>query len=382
MLYSDWLDQTRTAEDKHLIYYNFSNLDGGRLDGGLDLPAFRDARDRFVNFLGADVSVDPPEKLLKRFCEDEITNLGAAAAAYAGIKIPDEERFCAVKSIRSFENNPAAIGLPTLNVRELGKAYHRAAAKVDVTTFSDRGDQMFTSNFKREVKRQIDIRLDQARRREAHARVRAGRHRSAGGIAVSGAAYHNKFPLWLTKKSALDAMTRSLPADATVEERSGHYAGLRCELGLFHPSDENSDREFSIGPREARNFFDLQPNRIAVQLTINIPAAAAVRPTQPTVFSMGFDHLFVARGAVTSTGASSEPMAGKTVKLADKSCSTHGATCECGMPGLPEAVIPTEEIFTVATGLTVDIESIDPIFSEDLRYEPPECDMIRMKNPV
>lgn len=190
-------------------------------------------------------------------------------------------------------------------------------------------------------------------------------------------------PIWLTCKISWDAERAALPNTADALQKSGYVAGLRCALGLFSAYDHAPDI-IEAHDRYGRAIPPTFRYRCLLTFSATFNASDFPHVTQPNLFSVGFDDLFVSRRTADPARRNAgEDVSGRTVRLVDNRCRHGGRavdTCaRCGTAGLPEVVTPKAVLFDRA-----DVQFLKAYgaFSQDLRrYSKPSCDAIRSKNP-
>lgn len=169
-------------------------------------------------------------------------------------------------------------------------------------------------------------------------------------------------PWWFTFEDALEAELGELRRDPEPLERSGYAAGLRCLMGLWHPSDHvRTTTSFAEAGWMALRY------RVLFQLRFEPSEREEQLMRQPANFSDGTPRLFVS--------AKRHAEGGLTVRLVDETCE-HTTGCKCATDGLPEGVFPT---FSFMSGDgPYEVSGIYLLLDRDIsRYQTPTCDWIR-----
>lgn len=171
-------------------------------------------------------------------------------------------------------------------------------------------------------------------------------------------------PLWFTSREAFDLEVAALLDDSEGIVASAYGAGLRWHLGLYSAHDNVTDARIPT-----------YGFRVCAIIEADFMDDALKHTAQPSILSKGDAQLFVSRKKRISGGSTG--MDGKTVRLRDNKCS-HDATCKCGRPGLPEAVVP-ESVFVEQA---LQLRSLALVSTHHLRrYTKPELNNIRRNNP-
>lgn len=381
----DYLEWKRLAADEagnHLIEFNADRLEDPEYSSGF-LPGKRsEALGRFNDYL-ARTRQTSAKAILGAFSKSDIRQHAGRSVAYFGYMSQGVHECRALKTARSFNRRTKTVqGLGDVSLREIDEAIKSAIADVD-RAYNRRPRDNFSAEAKREIGARIKATIDQAvSRTSASGTTRAPRsgtpRRSPTLASATTTPKFSSEPLWMTTKDAVEARHGVLGADADPIVASGYAGGLKAKLGLDsgYLSELDRDRTAATSTTFPGHLSVAALFRVLLVLEISIPSTAT-RPSQPNIFCLGYESLFVSRKGPTSPGATGEAsVSGRTVRLRNRKCSSHGAACECGSEGLPEAVLPWN---TAMHECTISAKCI-PVFRDDLDYERPSVDMIRSKN--
>lgn len=368
---NEWRKAAKNEEDEHLLAFNYDRYMDGSLQATWVADGLPDAFERFNNHLAAtDPSYVCPIAALEAFANEEVERLAdnvaarTETAAFVGVEATGSSRFVALKSLHFLSDNMASVGLGDFIIGDLVNAVGRV---VGSTRFKQRPlDQSYVDT-KRKIDKVITAFINSPIVPAGEDTDLANRTGASGGNAISiQPVSFGSNPVWLTCEDSLPLSSAGeVPEqeyDVTI--RSAYSAGMKEALGLWSEFEGGTDSQ-RFGRENIENTLRYG---IVFLLAVNLEDRM---PVQPSIFSLGTPELFVARP--------SEPnrhLNGRTVHLQRTACNPHDHSCGCGSPGLPEAVLPAEEVMRV--GAKVMYHAF--VFGEDLPFAYPDQKMIRSKN--
>ncbi len=385
----DWHEMAVDESAENLIAFNYEYIVNGAHIGSFRNGSSVEVLKRFEHFLKHRARTSA-KKILKDFAQRDRRSRGADCAAYAGVQVNGINSFRALKTAHFFlDHRSHVLNYGDIKLAELTIAIDQAVAE-QAQPYKRRP----AGNFKAETKRQIDRSLkkaiDNARSRSAEADARAARSGSVRSRTATSGGSKVGFaddPFWITSKKALQDELGKLGESAGPLERSGFAAGLKCALGLHsgYPSERAPDQSFADSPAPPDEpISPMSRFRVLFLLDVELSPSVSAPPTQPNIFSEGYENLFVARPGPSDMDTSGEDsMRGRTVRLRNVRRHSHGDECMCGAPGLPEAVMPTQlAIEEAGKGKDAIGSECLVAFADDLIYDLPDCEMIRNKNAI
>lgn len=376
MAFGDWISWAISNQGDKLIFFNFKNeirfhRDQTGVRGKFFEPTNLPAHiAEFVDYL--DATAAPPEKALRTF-SGGICSPGNQA----GKPLAKPRTLAGIKGYGGFRRPGADPELATFGLSSIkcNDAELRVAAIINDTLTDRPNARNLNAREKRAVAQIVADHFVPSPRHSWPGRSSSAT--SSPSIATVVPARPAKPELmWLTDRDELDKACAAPASTVDAVLNSAHITQVRRELGLASPHDRQ--REFTGGAARAA---DRMNYRIFLSFESVFPDADLPKIRQPNIFSQGFDYLFVSRRP-TNDPAVDDDMSGRTVRLIDSKCDHDGLGLEgcprCGAVGLPEAVVPREDLFSHSN---VTLRGAHVAFSSDLtRYQIPEAELIRTKN--
>lgn len=392
---SDWRTAVARESNLHLLEFNDDKYQSGILTEAYEGSGLVDAYTRFDKFLHSAVpSYTCPQRALRSFYQKEIQLVDAGAkdfddiGAFVGRKTEGVDKFLALKPLKFLEDHMEKFGLEAVSARDIAVEIS-SAVRSDPDSYTKRPVGNLRASAKRRVDEKLAKMVKDATTHSTHTALMASRSGSALGTTFDPDPPElSNDPIWLTSKQAVLDELGDVPektADALI--KSAFAAGMKECLGLHNKSENDSDhkRSEALPPRDPSDPDDKGMKEFeayasfAISFLLEVDLATKEQPRQPCIFSDGYNHLFVTRPvSLDPASIPVDGMAGRTVRLRDKRCAgrRHGAHCACGDVGLPESVLPT----AVALKDGAEPAMYSVVFASDLRFEPPDPDMIREKN--
>lgn len=381
----EWRDAAKGEEEDHLLAFNHDRYVDRILTGSLRDPEISEAYRRFNDFLASSpVPYASTTKALLEFSMGEIVEIDSTgssylhAAAFAGIETSGVENFCAIKSLNFLKDNMDAVGYEAVIPKDVAT---ELVSIVDAESYSQKPSDQFNAKAKRRINDRLLSFLKMKSIPAGTPSVVGSRTGTPIGRTITPiATTFDDRPMWLTSKDAIETHHSGEPPDQSDDALilSAYAAGLKSDLGLFDPAEGLRDRDraspiASASPHHPAFASFEAMVLFGIVFLLEIDLTGRPKPLQPCIFSLGYDKLFLSR---PRTGRASISMDGRTVRLRNTRRHDHGPDCTCGMPGLPEAVLPAKQ--AMERGATVLMHTM--IFGTDLHFCYPECSMIRSKN--
>ncbi len=372
MTFRDWFGQAYPDRHNNLFFFNALNevdfedlLDRGERRARLDSADIPDRFREFDNYLRQNPGGDCSDLLYDFFAE-------CGEETRAGASIADQEGLLGIKGFGGFSADHDEVELSALDLsrNDCSAAIEAVNSKIrDLRESRPDQDQVLDEE-KEEINRLIQkgFRTNQRWQREERSQFATFELDDHTDIAPT--ALSDEF-VWLTREAALNEECTD-PTDTTHGLlRSGYIAKVRNELGIYHASDGDGDMGGAI---QYRIF-------IKMSAAFNSEDLGSVR--QPTIFSRGFDDVFVSRMPAELRDGDIDQIPGRTVRMVDTQCDHGGGELEdcdtCGTEGLPEVVVPRAHFFEKGQ---LENAGAYVAFASDLRrYTVPSPRVIRQKNP-